>query len=319
MIWPTSDAIGNNAINLVTNSVPIAGQEQVFSDALTQIAADERLGDLLIYPPNLGRADVRAQAAQWIHRTTGIAAPPDQVFVTSGTQNALSVAFHLVAKPGDTILVESLTYPGIKAVARTMQVRLSGVDLDEEGMLPESLEAQCRSTQPKLICCVPTVQNPTGAVMSEKRRQEIAAVADRHGVPILEDGIYDFLNHHDPRPIMTWAQTPGYFATGLSKAVTPALRTGFLVVPPGQSDEATRIMGGMSLHAPLLMTEIARRWMKEGRIEEFEAVVRNDAMARQKIAREVLAGCDLNSHPAGFQTWLTNVIFDASRQSSICA
>lgn len=305
MTWPTSDAIGRNAINMATNSVPLAGQERLFADDLAELTRAPRFLQHLIYPPNVGRADVRHAAAAWLSETTGLDLPAERTFITSGTQHALHVAFHLVAKPGDTVLVERLTYPGVKATARGMQVRLAGVDLDESGIIPESLDAACRSHHPKLICCVPTIQNPGGSVMPEERRREIAEVADRHGVPILEDGIYDFLNDHTPRPIMTWTETPGYFATGLSKAISPALRTGFLVTPPGQSDEVTRIMAGTSLHAPLLMTELARRWMEGGAVPRFEAIVREETATRQAIARNHLAGLDYDAHPNGFHIWLT--------------
>ena len=303
--WPTSEAIGRNAINMATNSVPMAGQERKFADDLRELTADPQFAEHLIYPPNVGRADVRRAAAEWIAQTTGLSVEPERTFVTSGAQHALTAAFHLVAKPGDTVLVEKLTYPGIKATARTMQVRLAGVEMDEHGLMPDSLDAACRSHHPKLLCCVPTLQNPSGSVMPEERRQEIAEVADRHGVPILEDGIYDFLNEHQPRPIMTWAQTPGFFATGLSKAISPALRTGFLVTPEGQSDEMTRIMAATSLHAPLLMTELARRWMESGDVALFEATVREEARTRQALARKHLKGLEFNAHPNGFHIWLT--------------
>jgi len=305
LAWPTSDALGRNAINMATNAIPLAGQEKLFASGVEDAMQDPRFATHLIYPPNLGRSDVRQAAASWLQETAGLEVGADSTFITSGTQNALAVAFHLVAKPGDTVLVERLTYPGMKATARMMQVRLAGVDLDDHGIIPDSLDAACRSLHPKLICCVPTIQNPASSVMPEERRREIAAIADRHGIPILEDGIYDFLNGHEPGPIMRHTRTPGFFATGLSKAVSPALRTGFLVASPTLADEATRLMAAMSLHAPLFMTEVARRFIVDGTVATFEKIVREEAMARQTIARERLSGLDLHSHPAGFHIWVT--------------
>lgn len=305
MIWPTSDAIGGNAINLTTNAPPMAGQEALFAEELVRLAGDPQMTRHLIYPPNLGRRDVRHTAAAWLSATTGMEITPDRVFMTAGAQNALMVAFNLAARPGDTILVERLTYPGVKAVARTMQARLSSVDMDEEGMIPDSLEAALRSHTVRLICCVPTLQNPTGAVMGEERRRTIAAIADEHGVPILEDGIYDFLADHEPGPIMRHTTTDGFFATSLSKSVSPALRCGFLVAPANMADDATRLMAASALHAPLLMSELARRWMEEGRVAESEKAVRQEAQARQAIAARRLARWETRAHPAAFHTWLT--------------
>jgi len=203
------------------------------------------------------------------------------------------------------VLAERLTYPGIKAVARTMQVRLASVDMDAEGMLPDSLDAALRAHAARLVVCVPTLQNPTGAIMGEARRRAVAEVCDRHGVPILEDGIYDFLAGHRPGPIMRHATTPGFFATSLSKAVSPALRCGFLIAPPDHADEATRVMAASCLHAPQLMAELARRWMADGRIAACGEAVRREAQARQAMAAERLAGHELGAHPASFHTWLT--------------
>ncbi len=305
MIWPTSDAIGGNIVNLATNAPPVCGQEKLFAEELVRLAGDPHLARLLVYPPNLGRREMREAAAAWLGSTTGMTVAPEQVFVTAGAQNALMVAFHLVARPGDTVLVERLTYPGIKAVARTMQVRLAGVDMDGEGMLPDALDAALRAHSARLVVCVPTLQNPTGAVMGEERRRAIAEVCDGHGVPILEDGIYDFLADHQPGPLMRFASTPGFFATSLSKAISPALRCGFLIAPPEMADEATRIMAASCLHAPLLMTECARRWMIDDRIAWSESLVRKEAMARQALAAERLVGHELQAHPASFHTWIT--------------
>ena len=141
--------------------------------------------------------------------------------------------------------------------------------------------------------------------MSESRRRAIAAIADEHGVPILEDGIYDFLANHEPGPIMRHTRTDGFFATSLSKSISPALRCGFLVAPANMADDATRLMAASALHAPLLMSELARRWMEEGRVAESEKAVRAEAQARQVMAAARLAPWETRAHPAAFHTWLT--------------
>ena len=72
------------------------------------------------------------------------------------------------------MLVERLTYPGVKSLAHMMQVRLVGVDMDEDGITPASLDTVCRSHAPKLLCMVPTLQNPLNSIMSDERRRAIA-------------------------------------------------------------------------------------------------------------------------------------------------
>ena len=295
---------GNEAglINMGANVPPITAQKALFSDMLHELADDANLDEHLIYPPYRGTDATRRAAAAWLSET-GVPANAEQVFVTAGCQHALMVAFHLVAQPGDTVLVERLTYPGIKSLAHMMQVRLVGVDMDADGITPEALDTACRSHAPKLLCIVPTLQNPGNSVMSDQRRRDIAEVAARHGLPILEDGIYNFLDGHRSTPIMAYARVPGFFVTSLSKSVSAALRTGFLVAPSEFRESVIRLMGASCLHAPNLMAEAGRRWIENGMIGQSEEAVRQDIAQRQTLAREKLKGLDMQAHDHGYHVW----------------
>jgi len=297
---------GGNAgglINMSANMPPISVQKDMFADMLRELAADDRLEEQLTYPPYVGTDAVRQAVARWLSETA-FPVGPEQVFITAGCQHALMVAFHLAARPGDTILVERLTYPGIKSLAQMMQVRLVGVDMDDDGITPESLDLACRSHQPKLLCIVPTLQNPLSSIMSDERRRAIAEVAARHGLPILEDGIYNFLDSHSATPVSAYAQVPGFFVNSMSKSVASSLRTGFLIAPVDQRDHIVRLMGASCLHAPNLMAEAVRRWIDTGMVAKSEEAVREDVARRQILAREKLKGFRIEAHDHGFHLWL---------------
>jgi DNA-binding transcriptional MocR family regulator len=296
---------GGNAaglINMSGNVPPITEQKSMFAAVMRDLADDDDLDRHLIYPPYCGTDEVRQAAARWLSDTV-VPVGPDQVFVTAGCQHALMVAFHLAARPGDTVLVERLTYPGLKSLAQMMQVRLVGVDMDTDGIMPDALDAACRTHAPKLLCVVPTLQNPGNTVMSDDRRRAIADVAARHGLPILEDGIYNFLDEHRSTPLMAYAKVPGFFVTSVSKSISAALRTGFLIASADHREPIVRLMGASCLHAPNLMAEATRRWIDSGEITRSEQVVRQDISQRQALARTKLKGIDMDTHEHAYHVW----------------
>ena len=296
---------GNEAglINMGANVPPITDQKGMFAQMMRELADDDGLDQHLIYPPYCGTYAARQAAARWLSETV-VPVSAEQVFITAGCQHALMVAFHLAARPGDTVLVERLTYPGIKSLAHMMQVRLVGIDMDEDGITPDALDAACRGHSPKLLCTVPTLQNPCNTVMSDERRRAIAEVAARHELPILEDGIYNFLDEHRSTPIMAYAKVPGFFVTSLSKSFSAALRTGFLIASADLREPVIRLMGASCLHAPNLMVEASRRWIESGMATRSEQVVRRDIAARQTLARDKLKGLDMDTHDHGYHVWL---------------
>ena len=111
-------------------------------------------------------------------------------------------------------------------------LRLEGVAMDEEGLVPEALDQAVVETGARLLYCTPTLQNPTTATMSEARKQAIACVAIRHDLTIIEDDIYGILLEEPaPLPLATFAPEHTIYVTSLSKAVAPGLRIGYTAPP----------------------------------------------------------------------------------------
>src|SRR5262249_27154629 len=147
---------------------------------------------------------------------------PEQVLVTAGAQHAMTVVFATLLAPGDTLLVEELTYTGMKSLAHLLRLRLRPLPMDGEGLLPEALSAACAEGGAKALYCMPVNQNPTTAVMSPARCQAVAEIAARAGIAVVEDDTYGFLLPRAPR---LGAYLAGaYWLTGTSKALLPALR-----------------------------------------------------------------------------------------------
>lgn len=261
------------------------------------------LDPLLGYPPEGGFPRHREAGAAWI-TAAGLPCAPGDVVVVSGSQHALTTLFTTVVRPGDLVLCEALTYPGFKAVAGLLHLRLQGIALDEHGLRPDALEAACRTAAPRALYCVPTIQNPTTAVMSASRREEIARIARRYGVAVIEDDIHRLLAPGAPPPIARFAPEITHYVLSTSKSLAPGLRVAFVRAAPGSASRLAAATRATTWGAAPLMAEIAARWIVDGTADAITAARRAEAAARQSIAAEAL-GPALRAHPSGYHAWLS--------------
>ena len=182
-------------------------------------------GDRRGYPP------LRATIAQ-ILTSQGIPTHPDQVLITSGSQQTLALVARLLLRPDDVVMVETPTYSAAIDLFRSLDVRLLGVPVDEEGMRVDRVEDGLRTNRPRLIYTIPTFQNPTGACMGARRRRQLIALAERYNVPILEDDFVGELRYDGcAQPALKTLALPGrvVYVRTFSKMLMPGLRVGFLI------------------------------------------------------------------------------------------
>jgi DNA-binding transcriptional MocR family regulator len=292
-------------VDLSVNHPPVTTEDaRHFRLTLEDIARRGDASRLLAYQPNAGAASHRSAGAEWIGRA-GIEARPEQVLVCAGSQHALMTIFSTLVSPGEVVLCESVTYPGMKNLAGLLKLRLQGLALDAHGLRPDALEAACRRGAPRALYCVPTLQNPTGTIMPEARRQEIAAIAQSHGVPIVEDDVHGFLPVSRPRPLSAFAPESSFYVNSTSKSLAPGLRIGFLLSPPAYVSRLATAVGSTIWMVAPLMAEIVSTWIREGTADAVLAEKRQEAAARQSLARRVLAGSRIDSDASGYHLWLT--------------
>ena len=282
----------------------IPAEAELLATTLRQIANGPGLNDLLRYDSQTASLGQRAAAASWISRM-GMPATPEQTIVTVGAQHAMTVLFSTLLRPGDTVLTGELTYPGMKGIAQMLGLRLRGVAMDEEGLLPDALEVACRESSAKALYCVPTIQNPTCAVMTQERRQEIARIAQSHDLLIVEDDVHAFLLDSAPRPLSLNAPERSIHLSTISKSVTFGLRTGFIVAPDPLVE---RIRAGVRstiwMPAPLT-TELTARWLADGTADHIAKIKREEVRARNALVLEVLGSrYDLMGHESALHFWL---------------
>ncbi len=269
-------------------------------EALSRRADLDRLVDF--YQPAAGMARHRAAGARWVARS-GLQTDPDRVVITSGAQHAAAVVLAAIARPGDLILTEAVTYAGIKALASLLHLQLRGLPLDEHGLRPEAFEAACRSSTPRALFCMTTLQNPTGRTMPLARREAIAAIAAAHDVALIEDDVNGFMAADPLPPLAQLAPAHTYYVTGTSKSLAPGLRIGYVVAPADRVDRiAATIRASTWLTSPIL-AELVTEWIESGEADEMVTWKRSETAARHELAMEILTPW-LTPGPVSFHRWL---------------
>jgi 2-aminoadipate transaminase len=195
-----------------------------------------------------GYRPLREFLAQKLKRSAGMTCTADEILITSGSLQALDLVNGILLSRGDTVIIEQATYQGALTRLARLGVNAAGIPLDEGGMRMDALatvldDLKARGVRAKYIYTIPTVQNPTGTIMSEARRQELLRLSAAHGVPILEDDCYADLIWDDRRPpaIYAMGKNGGVIHVGsFSKSIAPALRVGYIVA---EWDLIARMLG----------------------------------------------------------------------------
>ncbi|HEX7050419.1 MAG TPA: PLP-dependent aminotransferase family protein [Longimicrobiales bacterium] len=282
---------------------PLYGLDPDLGAALRELSLRADLHRFLEYGPNVGHRRHRSAGRQWAEHQ-GITVEEDRIVVCVGAQHAMTVVLGTVCQPGDCLLAEPVTYPGLKALAAAQHLRLVGVPMDEEGMLPDAFRSLCESRRPRALYTIPTIQNPTAAVLGEDRKDEIAAIAREHGVAIIEDEVHRLLHPDPPPAFATIAPDITYTILSLSKVVAGGLRVAFLVTPPGRAERVGHLLWATTWMAPPLMAEVGARWIEDGTAAATALRKRQEAAARQAIAAEELGRDSYRSAPNAYHVWL---------------
>ena len=309
-------------IDLSFNQPPAMLSERLLRRTLSAIAKSVDPGLFTEYPPALGHDEHRRLMAQWLDEL-GMSVDPGRVVLTSGAQQALSVAFSVALRPGGTIFCETMTYPGIITLARFAGYRLAGVAMDGDGMIPAALEEALAARPPgvrsAILYVMPTMQNPTTATMGAARRHEIAEICRRHRLTVVEDDVYSLAPLPGRPPIATLAPERTFYVNSLSKTVSPGLRIGSLVVPPGLLERSVAALRATLLCVSPLSCAVMERWMLDGTAETLRAAIRMEAQRRTDLARGILGPVLRRSEIAGFHVFLPLPRPEADRVAAACA
>lgn len=273
------------------------------SATLAEIRRQSGFAPYLKYQLAGGSEAERGVAAEWLRpRLPGLSA--ERTLIGPGTQAALVSLLIVLTRPGDVVLCEALTYVGLKRAAEVARVKLRGVAMDAEGVVPSALSMACRQSRAKLVVLTPTMHNPTTATMSAERRSRVAEVLAKHRATLIEDDPYFF---YDPtvQPISSLIAERSYLTASLSKCLSPGLRVSLLVTPDAacalRMSEALRATVQMSTP---LMAAATLRWMQANVADTIVSAVREEARHRVELCRDVLGSEEFSAHRASPHVWL---------------
>lgn len=302
-VSPSLRLRGGSAAEMTMNLPPEPADPELLThlhDTAAGIMGSADLYALLRYQDFGGSVHDRELGAQWLRPYL-----PDcratQVLVAPGIHSVLLALLSMLARPGELVCVESLTYPGVKAIAAQLGIQLHPLPMDDDGPIADAFEHACKTLHPKALYCNPTLLNPTTGTISRSRREALADVALRFSIPIIEDDAYGMLPLKPLPSMATLAPGLTYYVSGLSKCFGAGLRTAYVASPNERLSQrlagALRATTVMSSPLTNLLTTF---WIEDGTVGRMLQAVRNECGQRYALADKNLATFGMQGHPQAF-------------------
>ncbi|WP_124040296.1 PLP-dependent aminotransferase family protein [Neoactinobaculum massilliense] len=268
----------------------------------------------LQYGGGQGEESLREMIAE-VMRPDGIHGHPDDITITTGSQQALDLITEIFINPGDVILAEALSYVGALGTFRTYQASVVHVPLDANGLIPEALEStivklEAEGRPIKFLYTIPNFHNPAGVSLSAERRPQIVEICQRHHVLIVEDNPYGLLGFDgDPLPALQSLNPDGVVYLGsFSKTFAPGFRIGWALAPSAVSARITLANENAILcpnkFGQLAIAEYLRTYDWYGQISSYRTMYRSRGEAMQNALSKYLPMCQWNTPTGGFYTWV---------------
>lgn len=269
----------------------------------------------LQYGSGQGEVEMR-EAILDVMRYDSISVHPDDIVVTTGSQQALDLVTEVFIDPGDVIVAEAPSYVGALGVFRAYQAEVVHTPMDDDGLIPEELEAtltrlEAAGKRVKLLYTVPNYHNPAGVTLSLERRPQIIDICRRHRVLILEDNPYGLLGFDsDPIPALKSFDPDGVVYLGsFSKMFGPGYRIGWAAAPHAVREKLV-LASESAILCPsqlgqLAIVEYLNTWDWYGQVKQYRGEYRTRCEAMMSALEEYLPMCTWTKPDGGFYTWVT--------------
>jgi 2-aminoadipate transaminase len=234
---------------------------------ITDQLLEKQASVLLQYGLTEGYEPMRKAYIKHILEPKGLKGELENVLITTGGSQGLFAANSAFLNEGDTVLVEAPTYLGTLMMYNFMGVNCVSVDMDEDGLIPEDLEAKIKAHNPKLLYTIPTFQNPTGYTLSLERRKKVAELADQYNIIVIEDDPYCDLRYKGTAlpPIKTFDKSGKFIMlNSMSKIIAPGIRVGVAFAEAEVISKLTVAKQCIDLHTPTLSQAICAEYLDRG-------------------------------------------------------
>lgn len=271
-------------------------------------------GRALQYGNGQGLPRLREQIPE-VMALEGIDADPEDVVITTGSQQAVDIVTELFIDPGDVILTEAPTYVGSLSIFSTYQADIQQAPIDADGVIPEALEEtiaglERQGRRIKFFYCLPNFHNPAGVTLSEERRPQVIDICRRHHILIIEDNPYGLLDFQGRThtALKTLAPDDVVYLGSFSKIFAPGYRVGWAVAPPAVR-EKMKLASEAAILCPSSVGQFSISTYLDnfdwrGQIESFRTMYcrRRDAMV--EALAEFMPMCTWNVPEGGFYVWV---------------
>ncbi|WP_207532841.1 aminotransferase-like domain-containing protein [Desertivirga arenae] len=272
----------------------------------------KRGAQVLQYSETEGYYPLREYIAARYLQKFGLTISPEQILITSGSQQALDLLGKVFLNAGDKVLLERPTYLGALQCLSLFQAKFEEVTLNSDGVDPDELEEKMFDCNPKLFYCIPNYQNPTGLHYSEEKRKLIAGIAARYPAMVIEDDPYGDISfsNHQPLPIYSYLPEKTILLGSFSKTVAPGLRVGWMVADKDIIRKATIMKQASDLHSNNLSQHILYEFLSTYDLDHHVSKI----VKHYKYQRDVMLSCieeyfpenvQYNRPEGGMFTWLT--------------
>lgn len=280
-------------VDLRSPQLPDVGQPGHIAAALRRMA-DTAVGeDWIDYASQRAEAPLRAAVCDWLSARVLGPMGADDVALSHGGQSAINMVLSICLR-GDrpVVLTEDLAYPGFRYAARAARAEVVGIEMDDEGIRPDALEAACRRHGPQVLCLTPDTQNPTTARMGAARRAQVVAVARQYDLQVIEDECYSPWTDAAPA-LRALAPERVWYVGSFSKSVSAALRFGFVICPTGMG-ETGRLAAQHGFFAlSRSVSALCLDLLQSGAADEIRRGVQAEMGARLEIMVNRLGAFDL--------------------------
>ncbi|MBE7638014.1 aminotransferase class I/II-fold pyridoxal phosphate-dependent enzyme [Sneathiella sp. P13V-1] len=274
-------------IDLAVNRFYHSGAQRIIQKALSSLSLKVPQFGYQSYIDSKGRDEDRIVGAEWLTKLTGPVSM-EEVMVTQGAQSALFVTLGALTKPGDAIATECLGYPGIKAAAHALKLKVIPIAMDKDGMCPTALDQAISRSHITAIVTVPTNQNPTGVTVPALRRHLILDLAKRHDLPVIEDGVYSPFHEGKEPTYRELDPEQAIYLTSFSKVFNPSLRVGYIAASSKYMRRLADQMTAMSWMTSPILLDLANMLVRDGTIARHQADLIKSGKRRYAKACEIL-------------------------------
>lgn len=285
-------------VDLEVNFPVLPGQADMLAAGMARLQRPDVLAASLRPLGRSGAAAAREAAAPLLARA-GWTPEPERILFAGNGRQAIAAALAACVPAGERLGVEEYTYPVVKGIAAHLGITLVPLAMDEDGLLPEAL---ADAPPLRAVYLQPTLHNPLGTTTPPHRRAQLVETIRASDLYVVEDAIYGFLRDDVP-PLATLAPERTIVLDSMSKRLAPGLTLGFAVAPPAFEQRLASALRSGAWSAARFALDAATQWMADGTADAIGRAKRADAVERQRIRTESLAGFTVRADPRAYHCW----------------